>query len=79
MDIEPTELATANRDQPHAVQMRRMAGRLEAGELIAVEARRVQRLLGAEDIRWLADWRGGVIVTPGDGVRKAAPGAVVHV
>lgn len=78
MDIEPAELASANRDQPHSIQMARTAQRLRNGELIAVEARRVHRLLGAEDIRWLADWRGGVVVGPDDSISRAGPNLLAH-
>ena len=74
----PAEQIRLNHNAPHARTMRNMAERLEAGDLVATTARRVQRLPGAERIAWLADWRGGCIVTPGDSVVKAAPAAVVH-
>jgi len=46
---------------------------------MAVTSRRVQRLPGACQVAWLDDWHGGVVVTPGDVIHKAAPGAVVHI
>ncbi len=78
MDLDPQEQIRFNLHAPHAVQMRRMAERLEAGELLPVASDRVRSLPGADRIAWLADWRGGVIVTPGDVIHKADAAAVVH-
>lgn len=69
--LDEAERILLNESAPHARQMRRTAVRLQAGELFAVEARRVQTLPGAECIAWLADWRGGVIVGTNDTLMKA--------
>ena len=45
----------------------------------AQSSSRVELLPGACEVAWLGDWHGGVVVTPGDVIRKAAPGAVVHI
>ena len=45
-DLDDAEQILMNEGAPHARKMRRMAQRLQAGEVIAVESRHVQRLPG---------------------------------
>jgi ABC-type molybdenum transport system ATPase subunit/photorepair protein PhrA len=83
MDIPADELAAVNREQCHWRSMTDMADRLEAGEFIAVSARRVRDLPDVcEAMSWLSDRRldsrTGVSVGTDDVIRRAPASAKVH-
>lgn len=73
MTDDPAERARLNERSPLVRQARHTAERLCAGELVAIDTRRVARLPGAEWSPWLANhpYDAGVIVAPDDTVRPA--------
>lgn len=81
--IPADELAAVNREQCHWRSMTDMARRTEAGEFIAVSARRVRDLPDVrEAVSWLSDRRldsrTGVSVGTDDVVRRAPARAQVY-
>jgi hypothetical protein len=81
--IPADELATVNREQYHWRAMTALADRLQAGEFVAVEARRVRNLPDVrEAVSWLADRnldpRTCVSVGTDDVIRRAPARAQVY-
>jgi hypothetical protein len=77
---DPAERRRLSAKFPAVRQDLAMVERMDRGEPITVSRNRVARQPGSEQVAWLDrhPFDVGVVVTPDDRVRKAAPEALVH-